>query len=69
MHNAAPLPSAILQYEDIVLSNETDLKSGTYPPTPPVLECDANAFVGRRHDAVADTIGQHTLQDQTGLGD
>jgi len=64
--------------EGIVLSNKTEVKSETYPL--PRLYSDAvavieqfergaNALVGRRHDAVADTVGQHALQDETELGD
>ena len=33
------------------------------------FESGANALVGRRHDAVADTVGQHALQDETQLAD
>jgi phospholipase D1/2 len=33
------------------------------------FESGANALVGRRHDAVADTVGQHALQDETKLAD
>ena len=64
--------------EGIVLSNKTEVKLETYPL--PRLYSDAvavieqfergaNALVGRRHDAVADTVGQHALQDKTELGD
>jgi phospholipase D1/2 len=64
--------------EGIVLSNKTEVKLETYPL--PRLYSDAvavieqfergaNALVGRQHDAVADTVGQHALQDQTELGD
>ena len=64
--------------EGIVLSNKTEVKSETYPL--PRLYSDAvavieqfergaNALVGRQHDAVADTVGQHALQDKTELGD
>jgi len=64
--------------EGIVLSNKTEVKLETYPL--PRLYSDAvavieqfergaNALVGRQHDAVADTVGQHALQDKTELGD
>lgn len=33
------------------------------------FESGANALVGRRHGAVADTVGQHALQDETELAD
>ena len=33
------------------------------------FESGANALVGRRHDTVADTVGQHALQDKTQLSD
>ena len=33
------------------------------------FESGANALVGRQHDAVADTVGQHALQDETQLAD
>ncbi len=33
------------------------------------FESGANVLVGRRHDAVADTVGQHALQDETELAD
>ena len=33
------------------------------------FERGANALVGRQHDAVADTVGQHALQDETQLAD
>lgn len=33
------------------------------------FESGANALVGRQHDAVADTVGQHALQDETELAD
>jgi phospholipase D1/2 len=33
------------------------------------FESGAKALVGRRHDAVADTVGQHALEDETELAD
>lgn len=33
------------------------------------FESGANPLVGRRHDLVADTVGQHALQDRTNLAD
>jgi phospholipase D1/2 len=64
--------------EGIVLSEKTEVKTEKYPM--PRLYSDAVAvierfesgaiaLVGRRHDAVADTVGQHALQDDTQLAD
>jgi phospholipase D1/2 len=64
--------------EGIVLSNKTEVKSEKYPLPRQYsdavavierFESGANALVGRRNDAVADTVGQHALQDKTELGD
>jgi len=64
--------------EGIVLSNKTEVKSEKYPLPRSYsdavavierFERGANALVGRRHDAVADTVGQHALQDETELRD
>ena len=64
--------------EGIVLSNKTEVKSEKYPiprsygdavAVVERFERGANALVGRRHDAVADTVGQHALQDETELRD
>jgi phospholipase D1/2 len=64
--------------EGIVLSNKTEVKSEKYPLPRSYSEAvavierferGANALVGRRHDAVADTVGQHALQDETELRD
>ncbi|KAI0295612.1 phospholipase D/nuclease [Multifurca ochricompacta] len=63
--------------EGIVLSEKTKVKTEKYP-VPRLyddavaiierFERGASALVGRQHEAVADTVGQHALQDQTGLG-
>jgi phospholipase D1/2 len=64
--------------EGIVLSDKTEVKTEKYPL--PRLYSDAvavierfergaNGLVGRQHNAVADTVGQHALQDQTDLTD
>jgi phospholipase D1/2 len=64
--------------EGIVLSDKTEVKTEKYPL--PRLYSDAvavierfergaNGLVGRQHNAVADTVGQHALQDQTDLAD
>lgn len=64
--------------EGIVLSNKTEVKSEKYPLPRSYsdavavierFERGADALVGRRHDAVADTVGQHALQDKTELRD
>jgi phospholipase D1/2 len=64
--------------EGIVLSNKTEVKSEKYPLPRSYsdavalierFERGANALVGRQHDAVADTVGQHALQDETELRD
>jgi phospholipase D1/2 len=64
--------------EGIVLSEKTEVKTEKYQM--PRLYSDAvavierfesgaNALVGRRHDIVADTVGQHALQDENQLAD
>jgi phospholipase D1/2 len=78
----APTEVAIKQpeptTEGVVLSKKTEVKTEKYQM--PRLYSDAvavierfesgaNALVGRRHDAVADTVGQHALQDETRLAD
>ena len=64
--------------EGIVLSEKTEVKTEKYQMPRLVsdavavikrFESGANALVGRRHDAVADTVGQHALQDETELAD
>jgi len=67
-----------LTNEGVVLSNKAEVKTQKYP-IPRLyddavtvierFERGASALVGRRHDAVADTVGQHALQDQTELSD
>jgi phospholipase D1/2 len=73
---AIKLPEPTL--EGIVLSNKTEVKSEKYPlprqysdavAVIEQFERGASAIVGRRHDAVADTVGQHALQDETELRD
>ena len=62
----------------IVVNEKSEVKTETYQM--PRLYSDAvalierfesgaNALVGRQHDAVADTVGQHALQDETELAD
>ncbi|KAH8990383.1 hypothetical protein EDB86DRAFT_2939025 [Lactarius hatsudake] len=62
--------------EGIVLSDKTEVKTETYPLPRSYdeavsvinrFEHGADVLVGRRHEAVADTVGQHALQDETGL--
>ncbi|KAI9461871.1 hypothetical protein F5148DRAFT_1214478 [Russula earlei] len=64
--------------EGFVISEKTQVKTQKYPI--PRLYSDAvavierfehgaSALIGRRHDAVADTVGQHALQDETDLAD
>lgn len=64
--------------EGVVLSEKTEVKTEKYQM--PLrysdavavierFESGANALVGRRHDVVADTVGQHALQDETRLAD
>ncbi len=69
-----PKPSS----EGIVLSEKTEVKTEKYQMPPHVsdavavierFESGANVLVGRRHDAVADTVGQHAFQDETVLSD
>ncbi len=64
--------------EGIVLSEKTEVKTEKYQMPRLVsdavavikrFESGANALVGRRHDAVADTVGQHAFQDETVLSD
>jgi len=64
--------------EGVVLSNKTEVKTQKYPIPRSYhdavtvierFERGASALVGRRHDAVADTVGQHALQDETELAD
>lgn len=64
--------------EGIVLSDKTEVKSEKYPLPQQYsdavavierFERGAGAIVGRRHDSVADTVGQHALQDETELRD
>jgi phospholipase D1/2 len=64
--------------EGIVLSEKSEVKTEKYQmplqysDAVAVIErfqSGANALVGRRHDAVADTVGQHALQDVTQLAD
>jgi phospholipase D1/2 len=73
---AIKLPEPTL--EGIVLSNKTEVKSEKYPlprqysdavAVIEQFERGASTIVGRRHDAVADTVGQHALQDETELRD
>ncbi|KAH9021302.1 hypothetical protein EDB85DRAFT_2189711 [Lactarius pseudohatsudake] len=67
-----PEPTA----EGIVLSNKTEVKTESYPLPRSYdeavsvinrFEHGADVLVGRRHEAVADTVGQHALQDETDL--
>lgn len=62
--------------EGIAISEKTEVKTEKYQM--PRLYSDAvakieqfesgaNALIGRRHDIVADTVGQHALQDETPL--
>ncbi|KAI9435046.1 phospholipase D/nuclease [Lactarius indigo] len=62
--------------EGIVLSDKTEVKKETYPLPRSYdeavsvikrFEHGADVLVGRRNEAVADTVGQHALQDQTNL--
>ena len=64
--------------EGIVLSEKTEVKTEKYQMPRQYseavavierFESGANPLVGRRHDAVADTVGQHALQDETRLAD
>lgn len=64
--------------EGIVLSDKTQVKTEKYPLPRSYddavsvikrFEHGADPLVGRRHDAVADTVGQHALQDTTELAD
>jgi phospholipase D1/2 len=64
--------------EGIVLSDKTQVKTEKYPLPRSYdeavsiikrFEHGADVLVGRRNDAVADTVGQHALQDQTELAD
>lgn len=64
--------------EGIVLSDKTKVKTEKYPlprqyndavDVVERFEGGANALVGRHHDAVSDTVGQHALQDVTELAD
>ncbi|KAI0259452.1 hypothetical protein BC834DRAFT_630910 [Gloeopeniophorella convolvens] len=64
--------------EGIVVSNNTEIKTEKYPLPHSYndavsiierFEHGADALVGRRHDDVADTVGQHALQDRTALAD
>jgi len=61
-----------------VLSEKTEVKTEKYQMPRQYseavavverFESGANALIGRRHDAVADTVGQHALQDETQLAD
>ena len=65
-------------FAGLVLNEKTDVKTEkyqmprTYDDAVAVIErfeSGANALVGRRHDDVADTVGQHALQDETELAD
>ncbi|KAH9168358.1 phospholipase D/nuclease [Lactarius sanguifluus] len=67
-----PEPTA----EGIVLSDKTEVKTESYPLPRSYdeavsvinrFEHGADVLVGRRHEAVADTVGQHALQDETDL--
>ncbi|KAI9454483.1 phospholipase D/nuclease [Lactarius psammicola] len=62
--------------EGIVLSDKTPVKTEKYPLPRSYdeavsvikrFEHGADILVGRRHEAVADTVGQHALQDDTDL--
>ncbi|KAF8490138.1 phospholipase D/nuclease [Russula emetica] len=64
--------------EGIVVSEKTEVKTEKYQMPRQYsdavavieqFESGANALIGRRHDAVADTVGQHALQDETQLAD
>ncbi|KAH9971268.1 phospholipase D [Russula compacta] len=64
--------------EGVVLSDKTKVKAEKYPLPRQYndavamierFESGANALVGRQHDAVSDTVGQHALQDVTELAD
>ncbi|KAH9971878.1 hypothetical protein BGW80DRAFT_1318971 [Lactifluus volemus] len=64
--------------EGIVLSAKTEMKTEKYPLPVSVneavtmierFEYSATALVGTRYSAVADTVGQHALQDETRLVD
>ena len=64
--------------EGIVLSEKTAEKTETYPITFSYqdavamierFEHSASAVIGTRHAAVADTVGQHALQDETALAE
>ena len=64
--------------EGIVLSDKTRVKTEKYPLPRSYdeavsvikrFEHGADVLVGRRNDAVADTVGQHALQDKTELAD
>lgn len=64
--------------EGIVLSEKTEVKTEKYQMPRQYsdavaiierFESGANALVGRRHNAVADTVGQHALQDETRLAE
>jgi phospholipase D1/2 len=65
-------------FAGIVLSEKTEVKTEKYQMPRSYgdavavierFESGANALVGRRHAAVADTVGQHALQDDTELAD
>jgi phospholipase D1/2 len=65
-------------FEGVVLSNKTEMRSETYPlprtykdATAEIerFESSANALIGRRNSPIADTVGQHALQDNTELRD
>jgi len=64
--------------EGIVLSEKTEVKTQKYQMPRQYsdavavierFESGANALIGRRHNSVSDTVGQHALQDQTELED
>jgi phospholipase D1/2 len=64
--------------EGIVLSEKTEVKTEKYPLPVSLneavtmierFEYSATALVGTRYSAVADTVGQHALQDETRLVD
>jgi len=64
--------------EGIVLSEKTEVKTEKYRMPRQYndavamierFESGANALIGRQHDAVADTVGQHALQDEAQLAD
>ena len=69
-----PEPTA----EGIVLSDKAQVQTDKYPLPRSYREAEsvikrfeqgAEVLVGRRHEAVADSVAQHALQDETELAD